>query len=159
MRVSWWWSSGHVSHGSVAHGSISLTVLAGEKGLATQHLCEDTSHRPHINGLGVLLESQHNFGRTVPTRGNIFCHEARVVLLRRSRTSQTKVADFQIAVSVEEQVRGLEIAVEHVGRVHGLESAQGLVDEVLAVVVGEVLGADDTVHVRLHELLVAVSHE
>lgn len=36
---------------------------------------------------------------------------------------------------------------------HCLERTEGLVDEVLAVVVGEVLGADDTVHVCFHELL------
>lgn len=43
--------------------------------------------------------------------------------------------------------------MENVGGVHGFQGTQGLVDEVLAVVVGEVLCADDAVHVRLHELL------
>lgn len=43
--------------------------------------------------------------------------------------------------------------MQDIGRVHGLEGAQGLVDEVLAVVVGQFLSANDTVHVSLHELL------
>jgi len=43
--------------------------------------------------------------------------------------------------------------VEDIGRVHGFERTQSLVDEVLAVVVGELLRADDSVHVSLHELL------
>lgn len=43
--------------------------------------------------------------------------------------------------------------MQHVGRVHRLEGAQRLVDEVLAVVVRELLCADDAVHVGLHELL------
>ena len=47
--------------------------------------------------------------------------------------------------------------MQHIRRVHCLESTQGLVDEVLAVVVGELLSANDTVHIRLHELLHAVS--
>jgi hypothetical protein len=37
--------------------------------------------------------------------------------------------------------------------VHGLEGAKGLVDEVLAMVVGEFLGADNAMHVSLHEFL------
>jgi hypothetical protein len=40
-----------------------------------------------------------------------------------------------------------------VGGVHCFERAEGLVDEVLAVFVGEVLGADDAVHVCFHEFL------
>ena len=36
---------------------------------------------------------------------------------------------------------------------HGFESTERLVDEVLAVVVGEFLRSDDAVHVGLHELL------
>ena len=47
--------------------------------------------------------------------------------------------------------------MQDVGAVHGFQSAQGLVDEVLAVVVGEVLGADYAVHVGLHELLLTGS--
>ena len=43
--------------------------------------------------------------------------------------------------------------MDHVGRVQGLEGAEGLVDEVLRVVIREVLGTDDAVHVRLHQLL------
>jgi hypothetical protein len=36
---------------------------------------------------------------------------------------------------------------------HGLERTQSLVDEVLTVVIRQVLGPDDAVHVRFHELL------
>lgn len=36
---------------------------------------------------------------------------------------------------------------------HGLERSQRLVDEILAMVVGEVLGSNDSVHIRLHEFL------
>jgi len=36
---------------------------------------------------------------------------------------------------------------------HCLEGAEGLVDEVLAVVIGKVLGANDAVHVCFHEFL------
>ena len=36
---------------------------------------------------------------------------------------------------------------------HGLEGTESLVDEVLAVVVGQILGTYNAVHIRLHELL------
>ena len=43
--------------------------------------------------------------------------------------------------------------MQDVGRVHGFEGAEGLIDEVLTMIVGKILGADDTVHIRFHELL------
>ena len=112
-----------------------LTVLAREERLATQHLRQNAAHRPYVDRLGVFLKCQHDLRRTVPSGSHIFCHEARVVLLRRSRTSQAEIADFQIAISVEQEVGWLEISVEHIGGMHGLESTQSLVDEVLAMIV------------------------
>ncbi|KAI6751336.1 hypothetical protein HG531_006032 [Fusarium graminearum] len=131
----------------------SLTILSGEKRLAAEHLSEDTADRPHIDGLGVLLESQHDLRRTVPSSRDIFGHETRVILLRGSGSRKTEIADLEITVGVEEEVGGLQVSVQHVGRVHRLEGSEGLVDEVLAVVVGKILCADDTVHIRLHQLL------
>jgi hypothetical protein len=130
-----------------------LTVLSWEQRLAAEHLSQNAAHTPHIDSLCVLLECKHNFRGTVPSRSDVFCHETRVVLGRRGRSCETKVADLQIAVGVQKQVGGLEIAVEDVRRVHGFECAQRLVDEVLTVVVGQLLCADNTVHVGFHEFL------
>lgn len=47
--------------------------------------------------------------------------------------------------------------MQDIRAVHGLECSEGLVDEVLAVVVGEVLGTDDSMHICLHQFLVCVS--
>lgn len=60
---------------------------------------------------------------------------------------------LEVTVGVQEEVRRLEITVEDVGRVHALEGTESLVDKVLAMVVAEVLGPDDSVHVCLHQLL------
>lgn len=133
------------------------TVLAGEERLATQHLGENATHGPHINGLGILLECQHDLRRAVPTSGDVFGHETGVVLLRSRRTSQTKIANLEITVGVQKEVRRLEITVQNVGGVHSLEGAEGLVDEILAVVVREVLRADNAMHIRLHEFLSVVN--
>jgi hypothetical protein len=40
---------------------------------------------------------------------------------------------------------------------HGLESTQGLVYEILAMVVGEVLSSDHTVHISFHQFLHSLS--
>jgi hypothetical protein len=129
------------------------TVLAGEKRLATKHLRKNTSNGPDVDSLGVFLEGKHDLGGTVPARGNVFGHEARVILLRGGGSSEAEVAHFKIAVGIQKKVGRFQVAVEDVGRMHGLESAEGLVDEVLAMVVGEILGANDSVHVRFHEFL------
>lgn len=56
---------------------------------------------------------------------------------------KAKVADLELAVGVDEQISGLEVAVENVGGVNVLEAAEGLVDEGLEVGVGQwLLGAD-----------------
>lgn len=60
---------------------------------------------------------------------------------------------LKVAVGVQEKVGWLEIAVENIRRVHALEGTKCLVDKVLAMVVAEVLGPDDSVHVCLHQLL------
>lgn len=36
---------------------------------------------------------------------------------------------------------------------HCLESSEGLIDEVLAVIVRQLLGSDDSVHICLHQFL------
>ncbi len=43
--------------------------------------------------------------------------------------------------------------MENVCRVHSLESSECLVDEVLAVIIRQVLSANNTVHVSLHKFL------
>jgi len=130
-----------------------LTVLAWEQWLGAKHLSQDASNGPDINSLGVLLEGQHDLWSAVPASGDVLGHETRVVLSRCGRACKTEVADLKIAVGVQEEVGWLEIAVENIGGVHGLQCAKGLVDEVLAVVIREILGANDAVHIRLHELL------
>jgi hypothetical protein len=131
----------------------TLTILSREQGFATQHLSQDTADGPHINSFGVLLESQHNLRGSVPTSRDIFGHEARIIFLGSSRASQTKIADLEIAIGIKKQVGRLEISVKNVGGVHSLERAEGLVDEILAMVIGQVLCTNNTVHIGFHKLL------
>jgi len=134
-------------------GELVVVVFSGEEGLAAQHFSQNAANGPNVNGLSVLLERQHDFRCAVPAGSDVFSHEAGVVFLGSSRASKTEVTDLQVAIGVKEKVGWLEITVEDVGGVHGLESTEGLVYKVLTVVVREVLGADDSVHVCLHQLL------
>ena len=52
-------------------------------------------------------------------------------------TSETKVADLELTVGVDEEVARLEVTVQDVGGVDVLEAAEDLVDEGLEVRVGE----------------------
>jgi hypothetical protein len=54
-------------------------------------------------------------------------------------------AHLEVTVGIEEQVGGLEISVKDVGCMEGFEATDGLVDEVLAVIVAEFLSSNHTV--------------
>ena len=47
-------------------GELVVVVASGEERLAAQHLCEDAADAPDVDGLGVLLEREHDLGRAVP---------------------------------------------------------------------------------------------
>ena len=106
--------------------------------------------------VAVVLERQHDLGGSVPARGNVLGHEGAAVLVAAlgEAACEAKVANLEGAVGVHEQVARLEVAVQHLGRVDVLETAEDLVNKILEVAVGELLvRADDLVQVRLHELL------
>lgn len=130
-----------------------MVILAWEERLPTKHLRKDATHTPNVNSFGVFLEGKHNLGGAIPPSRNVLRHEARVVFYTGSAASKTKVANLEITVGIEEEIGGFQVAMKNIGAVHGLEGAEGLVDEVLAMIVGEILGANDTVHIRFHELL------
>ena len=104
-------------------------------------------------GFGVVLEAEHDLRRAIPSRGDILGHEPGILLgVDREASREAKVADLELAIRIDQQVARLEIAVQHVGRVDVLESAQDLVDEGLEVGVGEGLpGSDDSRQVAFHQ--------
>lgn len=130
-----------------------MIVAAREERAAGEHLGQDASDGPHIDRLGVLLEGEHDLGRAIPPGSDVLGHEARVLIGSEHGASQSEVAHFEVAVGIEQDVARLEVAMNDVGAVHGLERTQSLVGEVLAVVVRELLGTDNAMKVSLHELL------
>lgn len=73
MRDNWSWSEETCQRwgrdrrhgGGRARGW--LTIATGKEGLSAQHLCEDTSDAPHIDGTGILLEGEHDLGSSIPS--------------------------------------------------------------------------------------------
>ena len=100
-------------------------VLAREERPARDHFRQDAADRPHVEGLVVHAERQHDLGRAVPARRDVFRHETLGALggddgLARAR--EPKVAHFEVAIGVEQQVGGLQVAVDDWG---GRPSAEG----------------------------------
>lgn len=74
------------------------TVLAREQRFSFQHLREDTSRTPDIDRDVILLPSEHDLRRTVIPCRDVARH------LRVLYSGKAKVADFQVAVLVDENV-------------------------------------------------------
>lgn len=124
-----------------------------------QHNKDDGCARVRHTGFCVLCETEHDLRSSVPSCSDILGLEAssNIVGLVAEATGETEVANLQFAVGIDEQVAGLEIAVQDVGRVDILEAAEDLVDKGLEVGVGQRLAtADDGSQVTLHKLFVQV---
>ena len=73
--------------------------------------------------LGVLFERQHDFGCSVPPCGYVFRHETSLGarwLGSLDGPCEAEVADLEVAVGVEEEIGGLKIPMDDIGRVQRL---------------------------------------
>ena len=91
-------------------------VLAWEEGLPFEHLCEDATSTPDIDCDVVFLPGQHDLGCTVISRRDIARH------LGILNTCKTKVTDLEIAVFIDEDIRGFQISVDYTSRVNVFET-------------------------------------
>lgn len=90
-------------------GKLVHVVLSGEQGLALEHLSEDAARTPDINLDIVFLPGEHNLRSSVVSGGNIARH------LWVLDSSQTEIANLQIAVLVDENIARLQITMNHAG--------------------------------------------
>jgi len=67
-----------------------------------------------------------------------------VIVIRIGDSGQTEIADLEIAGRVQQQVRGLEVAMQDVGGVDVLQAAEDLIQEVADVVVAQALKRNGT---------------
>lgn len=92
-------------------GELVDVVLAGEKGLALEHLSKNATGTPDVHLDIVFLPCEHDLGGSVVSGGDVSGH------LGVLDTRETEVADLQIAVLVDKDVAGLEITVDDTSRV------------------------------------------
>jgi hypothetical protein len=83
--------------------------VTGEQRLARAHLSEDTAHRPHVDASRVLSTAEQDLRRTVPQSD----HLVGVCAERDTKSAgEPEVGELEVVVLVDEEVLGLEVAVE-----------------------------------------------
>mmetsp|Transcript_76358 Transcript_76358/g.196628 ORF Transcript_76358/g.196628 Transcript_76358/m.196628 type:complete len:439 (-) Transcript_76358:45-1361(-) len=139
-----------------------VAILPREEGLAAPHLIQDAPDGPDVDGRAVLGSVQQHLWRTVPPRDDIL----REVLVRRVRglarltvhrdaTAEAEVADLHLAIlETDEDVGGLQVAVDHVAAVQGQEAEHHLGAEGagLAGADADSLCLEQVLQVAVHQL-------
>lgn len=92
-------------------------VLAREQRFAFQHLRKDTSRAPNVHFHVVFLPCEHDLWRTIISCRDIACH------LRVLDPGKAEVTNFEIAILVDENVAGLQVAVHNAGGVYVLQTS------------------------------------
>mmetsp|Transcript_104761 Transcript_104761/g.240218 ORF Transcript_104761/g.240218 Transcript_104761/m.240218 type:complete len:218 (+) Transcript_104761:375-1028(+) len=128
-----------------AHNNLNLMLRAAalEQSFSSKHLCEDASGRPRINFRAIGTIATKHLGRSVPSRAHILGKwrgpACKFGVVLKHNSGQTKVADLQVALTVHQQVPGLQIPMYDSSRVHVFQSAKNLIDEKLVMVISQLL--------------------
>lgn len=85
--------------------------VARQVGDPQDHLGHNRAHRPDVHHTAVVLGAVEQLGRAVPARDDVRGHDpVRVGEAAR----QTKIGQLHLTVGCDQQVVGLDIAVQHV---------------------------------------------
>lgn len=91
-------------------------VLSGEERLAVKHLGKDTACTPNVDLDIVFLPCEHDLGGAVVSCGDVACH------LGILNAGKTEITNLEVTVFVDENIAGLQVAVDDAGRVHIFET-------------------------------------
>ena len=92
-------------------------IFAGEEWLAFQHLRENAARAPNVHLDVVFLPCKHDLWSAIVSSGNVAGH------LRILDSSKAKVANFEVAVFVDQDIAGLEISVDDAGAVNVFQTS------------------------------------
>lgn len=120
-------------------------IFPRKQGFALQHLRKYTSRTPDVHLNIVLLPREHDLRRTIVSRRNISRH------LRVLDSSQTEIANFQIAIFIDENITWLQVTVDHSGGMNIFKAP--LLSSAAAVGVGAIVTYQDLIEEVLDELL------
>ena len=134
-------------------------VLASKNGHPADELRKDAADGPQVNRFVVWLPAENDLRGSVPPGDNVLGHGLYVLHLSvcvwrlLNAAGEAEITNLQVAVRVDQQIRGLDVPMHHIRRVHEKEAAEQLVHEILVVLVGErLLRHDQAVQVSLHLL-------
>ena len=85
--------------------------------------------------LGVHLEGQHDLWGAVPAGSDVFRHNTNFLACGDAgldASSQPEVADLEVAVGIEEEVSRLQVTMNNIGTVDGLQGPESLINEILS---------------------------
>lgn len=99
---------------------------AGKYGHASDHLHEDAAHPPHVQRGGVLRAAEEDVGRPVPQGDHLV---GVGVAGHGLGPGQAEIGQLQLADLADEEVLGLDVAVQHQPFVAVREAAQQLEEE------------------------------
>ena len=81
-------------------------VVARKVRFAEDQLGEYATDRPNVDGIGILMTRQHNLGRAVPPRNDIFSQEQSsisfLVVWLGDSSRKAKVADLEVAIRIHQ---------------------------------------------------------
>ncbi len=86
-------------------------IFAREQRLSIEHFGENTAGTPDINLNIILLPGEHDLGGAVVSRRHVSSH------LRILNSGQAEIAYLQVTILVDENVTGLQVAVDDTGGV------------------------------------------
>lgn len=102
--------------------------ITREERLAGAHLSKDASNRPHVNTRRVLTSTQQNLWRAIPQSDNLVrvCAQGDA-----ERAGKTEISQLEVSLAVDEEVLGLEIAVQNAVAMAVAHAVAQLVHELL----------------------------
>jgi len=106
-------------------------AVAREQGLARRHLREDAPHAPHVDARAVLPAAEQDLRRPVPERDDFVGVGAQ---RDAEGAGQAEVGELEVAFFVDEEVLGLEVAVQDAVGVAVADAVQELRGEFLDLI-------------------------
>ena len=99
-----------------------------EEGTLLDQLSEDTSDGPHVHTKGVLLLAEEDLGGSVPESLDLVgqCLDG-----NRECSGETKVADLDVALGVDQKILGLQVSVDDPLGMAVVNSTEQLVEHLL----------------------------
>lgn len=82
-----------------------LGVGAWQEGLSLQHFGEDAADTPHVDGSGVVVGTEKQFGSSVPPCGYVLSEHVGLEVVEEG-SGQSEVADLEVTIGIDQKVAG-----------------------------------------------------